>query len=62
MFCRYRARIVIKIASSIMLIATGTLIRMTPSKDVLNRVHDHTQPRELMQWIVPAAMSACQTD
>ncbi|CAK8987648.1 Lipase_3 domain-containing protein [Durusdinium trenchii] len=55
-FCRYRARIIIKIASSIMLLTTGTLIRLTPSKDVLNRVHDHSQPRELMQWIVPAAM------
>eukprot|EP00913_Durusdinium_trenchii_P026155 g24537.t1 len=56
MFCRYRARIIIKIASSVMLLAAGTLIRLTPSKDVLNRVHDHSQPRELMQWIVPAAM------
>ena len=56
MFCRYRARIIIKIASSIMLLAAGTLIRLTPSKDVLNRVHDHTKPRELIQWIVPATM------
>ena len=56
MFCRYRARIIIKIASSIMLIATGMAIRSTPSKEVLNRIHDHTQPRELMQWIVPGAM------
>eukprot|EP00438_Fugacium_kawagutii_P018358 Skav220714 [mRNA] locus=scaffold1850:53263:58042:- [translate_table: standard] len=62
MFCRYRARIIIKIASSVMLIAVGTLIRVTPSKDVLNRVRDHTQPRELMQWILPAAMCGCDKE
>jgi len=56
MFCRYRARIIIKLASSIMLLASGSLIRLTPSKDVLNHVHDHTRPREMMEWIAPAAM------
>lgn len=59
MFCRYRARIIIKIASSLMLLAAGTLIRLTPSKEVLNRVHDHTKPRELIEWIVPASMLFC---
>ena len=38
MFCQYQARITIKLASSIMLLLTGMLIRLTPSKDVLNRV------------------------
>ena len=58
-FCRYWPRMGCKLASSLMLLLAGPMIRLSPSKDVLNYVHDHTAPRDLVSWIVPAAMVLC---
>ena len=41
-FCRYWPRMGCKLASSLMLLLAGPMIRLSPSKDVLNYVHDHT--------------------
>ena len=58
-FCRYWPRMGCKLASSLMLLLAGPMIRLSPSKDVLNYVHDHTAPRDLVSWIVLAAMVLC---
>ena len=58
-FCRYWPRMGCKLASSLMLLLAGSMIRLSPSKDVLNYVHDHTAPRDLFSWVVPSAILFC---
>ena len=59
MFCRFWPRITIKLASSVMILAAGVMIRLSSSKEVMNFVRDFSQPRSASTWILCIGMVVC---